>query len=929
MVFNILDKRIRDLIERKGFLEPTLAQKLSIEPILEDRNVLVIAPTGIGKTESAILPVFHKILQNPQKPIALLYLTPLKSLNRDLLDRMFWWADKLDLDIAVRHGDTTQSERASQREAPPKILISTPETLQAVLPGKVIRNHLSNIKYVVIDEIHELVESKRGAQLSLALERLKKAAGDFQRIGLSATVGDPDRVASFLGKNVKIIRAEQQKKYDVKVESPKATSRDRKISEDLIIGLQTTSRLRRLYDLMQSHKSVIAFTNTRETAEVLSSRLRGLDREFAQEVHHGSLSKERRVTSEQKFKSQELRSLVATSSLELGIDVGSIDLVVQYLSPRQVSRLIQRVGRSGHSVGATSRGVILSGDEDLFESTVIANRAMRKELEDVKIHEGATDILAMQIIGLAIDDYGIDDRTVFKIIKQAYPYRNMTKKHFDRLVRFLADIRLLWIDEKEGGYAIKRRRKAWTAYFENLSTIPDTVQYRVVSVIEQEPIGKLDEAFVAEHGSAGNCFVVAGRAWKILSVDGDRVIVEPIDDIESAIPAWEGELIPVPFEVAQEVGKLRRYIAKNLKNRDLAAELRRRYHVDMHAAKEMFDVIKKQASSHIIPDTKNFLIENHKDFIIIHSCCGSLVNATLGRYLSAKLSRLTGVSVNLKSDPYRIMLQTIAKKEIVRKELEQTEDLQEFLTAELERSSMFKWRFLHVARRFGIVTRRAKFDKINMKKIIEQYANSPVYEEAMRELQHDKMDFLAAEKVVEDIRNRKIKLHESEGLSILAELGLVQQFSETMKPRMPEKEIFQAFKKRLLATRVRLLCIHCGKYNVTSKVREVVEQPECPKCGSRLIAVLRKRHLHGSALVKKHLEKKKLTGEDKKELAAIRRTADLTIVYGKRAVIALAGRGLGPQTAARVLAMMHEDEDFYKDILEAEKQFARTKIYWK
>jgi ATP-dependent Lhr-like helicase len=458
MVFNLFSEKLQKLIKEKGFIEPTLPQKLGIPEILAGKNVLIIAPTGVGKTEASILALFDKIQKENNKPISLLYITPLRSLNRDLLDRLCWWADKLDLDIGVRHGDTSQKERAAQRELPPHILITTPETLGAILPGKIMREHLKNVKYLVVDEIHELVESKRGIQLSLLLERLANIA-DFQRIGLSATVGSPEIVAEFLGKDVKIIRAEAEKKYDIKVEFPKPGLKDKALSDDLFIGAETTARLRRLYDLITSHKSVLAFTNTRETAEVLSSRLRQLDRELKQDVHHGSLSKERRIKSERSFKKQELKSLIATSSLELGIDIGSIDLVIQYLSPRQVAKLIQRAGRAGHAVGQTSKGIILSGDEDLFESAVIGKHAMEKKLEQVKIHDKALDVLTNQIIGLCMDEYEMDEDKIYNTIKKAYPYKDMKRQELSELLKFLESIGLVWIDRKEKIF-IKRRKKA-------------------------------------------------------------------------------------------------------------------------------------------------------------------------------------------------------------------------------------------------------------------------------------------------------------------------------------------------------------------------------------------------------------------------------------------------------------------------------------
>ena len=925
MVFGMFSDKMQALIARKGFIEPTLPQKLGIPDIYAGKNVLIIAATGIGKTETAMLPLLDKIHTQQNKPISLLYITPLKSLNRDLMGRLFWWADKLDLQIDVRHGDTSQADRAAQRENPPHALIVTPESLQAIMTGKIFREHLKNVKYVVIDEIHELIESKRGVQLSLGLERLRQLAGNFQRIGLSATVGSPEIVADFLAPDTKIIRAESAKKYNIRVENPKPTPKDQIIADDLVIGVNTTARLRRLYELIQSHKSVIAFTNTRETAEVISSRLKRLDRELKQEVHHGSLSKEGRIKSEVAFKEQRLKSLIATSSLELGIDIGSIDLVVQYLSPRQATRLIQRVGRAGHRIDEVSKGIVLSGEEDIFESCVVANHASNRRLDKIRTHDMALDVLSGQILGMCLDEYEVTPEKVFEITKGSYMFRDITREQIDILIKFMADLRLVWMNPTpEGSYTIKRRRKTWTSYFENLSTIPAAVKFRVISVIENEPIGSLDEAFVAEHGQSGNKFICAGRAWKIIQVDGPKVIVEPVDDIESAIPSWEGELIPVSFDVAQEVGKLRKLAATGN-----VAKIREFYNTDAESAKEMASTM-KQHMPFPIPDNKNVLIENYKDFIIIHTCAGSLVNDTLGRYLAAIITNETGVAVNMKNDPYRIILQTVVDMNRVKDMLEEAEDIKTVLTGAIERSSMFKWRFLHVARRFGVISREAKFDKINMNKIVTSYAKTPIYEETLRELFLEKMNLENAALFIESVRKGEAKLHIKPGLSYLGEIGLSHQFKEVMKPRMPEKEILNAFRKRLLMTRVRLLCTNCGDYNLITKVKDVEEQPACPKCHSRLIAVISKRKISAREVVKKRSKKKPLTEEEQKELQNVRRSADLVMIYGKRAAEVLAGHGIGPQTAARILSMLHTDkEKFYKDILAAEKQFAKTRIYWK
>jgi ATP-dependent Lhr-like helicase len=920
-MFRQFSQQMQSLIKEKGFIEPTLAQRLGIPEIMKGVNVIIIAPTGIGKTEAACLPLFDKISSAKAEPISLLYITPLRSLNRDLLDRLVWWANKLDLDIAVRHGDTTQNERKAQVDAPPHILISTPETLQAILVGKRFREHLKNVKHVVIDEIHELFQSKRGTQLSLALERLAELAGNFQRIGLSATVGSPELVAQFLGPNTKIIHAEGQKKYDIKVEYPKPTTADQSLSDDLVISPTTVARLRRLHELIKGHRSVLAFTNTRETAEVLSSRLRSLDKELAQEVHHGSLSKERRIQSEQKFKSQELKSIIATSSLELGIDIGSCDLVIQYLSPRQVSRLIQRVGRSGHRIGETSKGIILSGDEDTFESAVIAKHATEKKLEPVKTHELALDVLTSQIVGLALEYREVGINKAYEICKRAYPFRELNKKDFEKLIEFLDTIRLIWINQTPLGPSIRPRRKAFEYYFSNLSMIPDTVQYRVISIIEGEPIGSLDEEFVAEHGRPGEKFICSGRAWRVIGVDGLKVTVEPVEDIESAIPAWEGELIPVPFAVARDVGQLRRQASESA--------IKDEYPIDSASATEIKRIIEKQASS-IVPDDCTWLLESHENFIIIHSCCGSLVNDTIGRYLAAILTAKTGVAATVKIDPYRIIVQAKATPENVKNEIENAENIEDVIRLALVRSSLFKHRFVHVARRMGIIAKGARYDKLNLSKIIMQYANTPVEQETLREIFLDKFDIINAESILDSIKEKKIKLVIKPGLSYLGELGLVHQFAEVIKPAQPEEEIFKAFKRRLMATRVRLLCMSCADYSLVKQVKDIDDQPECPKCGARLIAILHPSKQAIRKITQARLKKKPLNDVDMHEFLAARRSADLVIVYGKRAAIALAGHGVGPETAARILARLHPTQEaFYKNILEAERTFARTSPYWK
>ena len=317
---------------------------------------MVIAPTGSGKTEAALLPLIDKMVQDQNRQgISLLYITPLRALNRDLLKRLQIWSAKLGFTVEVRHGDTPAANRRRMAARPPDLLITTPETLQAVLPGKRMRQHLRHVKAVVVDEVHELAGNRRGVQLTVGLERLREVRPDgFQRIGLSATVGNPEEISRFLGGSepVRIVQIPLSKDSRYKIEYPTPGEDDQELARRLYTAPEAAARLALVSDLVDAHDSTLIFVNNRVNAEMLGSKFNMMDQKIM--VHHGSLPKEERVRAEEAFKAREIKGLVCTSTLELGIDIGSVDLVVQYMSPRQVNSLVQRVGRSGHSLTRTS-----------------------------------------------------------------------------------------------------------------------------------------------------------------------------------------------------------------------------------------------------------------------------------------------------------------------------------------------------------------------------------------------------------------------------------------------------------------------------------------------------------------------------------------------------------------------------------------------
>lgn len=987
-VFKDLHPDLRKLVSRR-FKIPTPIQQAVIPEILSGQNVLSLSETGSGKTESALLPIFSMWLQETPPPMSILYITPLRSLNRDLMNRIMWWSKHLDLDASVRHGDTTQHERKLQAANPPDMLISTPETLQAILTGRILRNHLKNIRYIVIDEVHELVPNKRGLQLSVGLERLKEliksqgnpdSKGPFkpapQIIALSATVGTPEKVASFFnlgcaskdsprtvkhsaakdsprtvkkssgpepGPGCKIINTVRTKKTSLKVESPRPSRADSAMVSRMKVSADIVSRLQRIRELVRSRNSVLTFSNTREFAEILSSRLKTLDKSLSLETHHSSLSKDVRIAAENGFKNQSIKSLVATSSLELGIDIGSIDLVLQYQSPRQSGKFLQRVGRSGHTLSRVSDGIIIAGDpEDCFESTVIASLALKSWVEPTITYGKAWDVLALQTLGLSLEEYRIPAKRAYDIIKRAHPFRDLTYEGFMETAELLQRLRLIWIDTKyseTGEPLLKRRPKAFDHYYFNLSTIPDVRNYRIIDSHSNRPVGTLDAEFIAMHGSPGTSFIVKGQAWRIIDVGKSRVLVEPMPGIEAAVPAWEGELIPVPFEVAQGVINLKQEILRLSRKHpkpEVIRTLAKEYPITRDVALKLYESVLAQDKSSIVPSPKKLLIEHSSDedgyWVIIHTHWGSLINETLGRVLSHILTPRLG-SVGLQTDAYRIMLRLQRLSDwndaIQAFKSMKPRDVPRVIDEFLPGSELFNWRFIHVCKRFGIIRRDAEFGKGYIRKIAEVYQGTPPFREAMNEVLQEKLDLEGSSRILKELSSGRINIEILPGLSPWGLAGVSRKY-EILAPLKPEKEIFSIFTKRLLDTRVGLICSNCSDWATITSAREVPDRPHCPLCESVMISVVPHRYLiEAQELLRKSKAGKKLKPDEAKHLGYMLRTASMVSSSGRDAAIALSGRGVGPATAGRILSRMLKGDDLYKEILKAERNYAKTKRFWK
>ncbi len=940
-VFSLLNDRIQDALNKQGFTAPTEPQVKTIPAVLAHEHVLLIAPTGSGKTESAVLPVFDSIMQKKaggndedKRGISVLYITPLRALNRDMLSRLEWWGKELGIKVAVRHGDTTSYERQKQSLKPPDFLVTTPETLQVMLTGKRLRNNLKSVTHVIIDEVHELASSKRGAQLSIALERLVEVCGEFQRLGLSATVGKPDEIAHFLAgtnRTARVIEVSLVKQLDFNVVCPRPTPEDADSSRKLMCTPETASHIRVISGIVAKYKSTLIFVNTREAAEMLGSRFRMLGIPIG--VHHGSLSREARIEAENNFKGGSISGLVCTSSMELGIDIGDVEHVIQYMSPREVIRVIQRVGRSGHWVGQRSSGTIITiSADDAAESSAITRRAKTGEIETIDIHENSTDTLANQICGMALDFNEISTDAIYSIVKRAYPYRNLNIGMLREVIKQLNDNRLIRFEND----TVSRKRKIWQYFYENLSMIPDEKRFEIFDIVSGRTVGALDEAFVVDFAQAGAVFIAKGEMWRIIEIitEKNRIKVEPISDPGADIPNWVGEEIPVPYEVAQEVGVIRKHFLTKLAGGEsvdkLIGDYRNQYPADIEAANEILELIQKQVKAGLaVPTDDTAVIEQEGKTIVLNICGGHKVNETLGRALTSLLAARFGASVAMEIDPYRIKLELprLLNAERIKELLLATspDHIEPIIEMTLKNTMLLKWKMVHVARKFGALSRDMDYERISMKKLLEVFERTPMYDEAVREIFHDKLDIARAREVLGKLQNGSMKLI-VQPISPIGEAGFMGG-RELMAPERADSSIMMALKSRIMNDHVILFCLNCKKWKANRIVNNVPQVPECPLCSSRLIAALKPWEEEEIKIAKKPDTEK--NEEERKRTARVYKNANIVLSHGKTAVIALASRGIGPETASRVIRKLREDEEeFYRDILIAERNYAKTKRFW-
>src|SRR3989475_1071409 len=945
--FTLLSPPLKSLLQETGISKPTPPQEEAIPIVAHGENVLIIAPTGSGKTEAALLPLIDRMVQDEARQgISLLYITPLRALNRDLLKRLQVWSAKLGFSVEVRHGDTPAADRRRMAGRPPDFLITTPETLQAILPGRRMREHLSHVKAVVVDEIHELAGSRRGVQLTVGLERLGEVCpAGFQRVGLSATVGNPSEIAQFLGGSdpVRIVQVPLSKDTRYKIEYPPPGEEDQELARRLYTAPEAAARLALVSDLVEAHDSTLIFVNSRVNAEMLGSKFNMMDQKIM--VHHGSLPKEERVRAEEAFKARQIKGLVCTSTLELGIDIGSVDLVVQYMSPRQVNSLVQRVGRSGHSLTRTSQGVLVSvSTEDILESVGVIELANEGRLEHTNIHVGALDVLAHQIAGVLMDSDGSLEISQAKTtIKGAYPYRDLEDEAGDQVIEFMRKMGYLKKDDS----VLYRTSRTRFYYFENLSMIPDERRYLVVDLTSQQNVGILGEEFMITKARVGLNFIVKGRVWQIKQITDDgKVYVLPIVDHTAAIPGWDGQILPVPRALATRVGAYRAIVERLLDDKttkSTAVEtLAQRWPCDTYGLRRLIEEIETHRGTGApVPTDQRVLIEGFDRYIILHTHLGDILNFTLGEVIE-ELFRRQGLVRMWWSDPYRILFEMTADTSDLDLEdlfLEQVFGVEEAVLGGachgvLHRHFPWQLHMKHVAERFGALARGRLMYGDAMKELMLRFRLTPIYDETIREALMEHSDFDGVKEIFKEIREGQIDLRffrSKDKPTPLAYHILYRHVDipELIAPENVASDNMARLRISIEGRSIDMLCFDCGKLTRDASIASLPEHPVCQDCSSKLLAPLFWSSAYTTNILHKKRDKQVLDENERKALTRARRSADLVIAYGRRAIVAQSVYGIGPQTASRVLSKMHEsDEEFYKDLLEAKLQFIATRPFW-
>lgn len=795
-------------IVRKWFSEtlgaPSEPQRLGWPAIAGGEHALILAPTGTGKTLAAFLWELNAlIIEGMKEPLAngvhLLYVSPLKALNNDIqrnletplanLRQRFETAGHAfpEIRIGVRTGDTSASARAKMLRESPHILITTPESLNILLTSIRGRGMFGLTRVVIIDEIHAIAGSKRGAHLSLTLERLEKLTLRApQRIGLSATQRPLEEVARFLGgceaetsgetkfRPVTVVDCGLVKTMDISVESP--------VADLASVGGSVWPAVSSLVlGHIRESRTTLVFVNNRAQAERIAARVNALAEYEIAQPYHGSIARERRQDLEEKLKAGLLKALITTSSLELGIDIGSVDLVIQLQSPKRVAAGLQRIGRSGHTLGAASRGIFVpTFRDDAMEIAAIVAAMRAGEVEPTRVVQNALDVLAQVIVAAAsVDDWIASE--LYVLVRRAYPYHRLTQAAFDEVLSMLsgkypADIaseleaRVTW--DRVTGRVSAGRSARMTAVISG-GTIPDRGLY-TVNLPDRTRLGELDEEFVHE-SRVGDVFQLGSTTWRIAAIEHDRVIVHPAPGMAARMPFWHGEYGTRSLELSHRVGALRREIAAGA---DLPM-LEKNYGCDAATSTSLLHYVGAQrAATGIVPDDRNIVVEQFRDEtgavrVVIHAAFGGRVNAPWAMALTQRVRETLGgsdVQVQTTDDGIMLRLPSLGRPVPVASLMGlSSKEAQLLVMEEIGATSLFGARFRMNAARALLLPRGnprrrmplwlQRLKALDLLQTVSQFPSFPILVETYRDVLQDAFDMDGLFSVLNGIEGGTIQVH--------------------------------------------------------------------------------------------------------------------------------------------------------------------------
>ncbi|MCJ7428986.1 MAG: ATP-dependent helicase [Candidatus Nanohaloarchaeota archaeon QJJ-5] len=802
------------------FDDLTPPQRYSFDLIHENKNSLICAPTGSGKTLSAFLSTLNELFKRGDAgelddKVYVLYVSPLRALNNDIhrnleepLEEIKAKAQEMGYDVpevraAVRTGDTTDKEKAEMRESPPHILITTPETLGIVLNAPSFGESLKEIEYVITDEIHSLCENKRGSHLSLSLERLQEMAEtDPTRIGLSATQAPIDEIAKYLvgyewngddlvSRGCNVIDVAASKDMDLSVRTP---------VDDLIRTDPSETRgkaYQMMHEMIQEHESTLIFTNTRAATERVVKTLKDQYPDHYEDnigAHHSSMSREKRFEVEEALKQGNLDVAVTSTSLELGIDIGYIDLVIQMGSPKGVARGVQRIGRSGHKLGETAKGRMVTMDrDDALECTVLLRNAKDDDLDRVRIPRNCLDVLSQHIVGMGCrKKWNVDE--AFDVIRRSYTFRNVEREDYEEVLKYVAgeyaDLEdqhvygKIWLgedDDNPGTQAFGRRGKMTRViYMTNIGTIPDESSYKVLLRGDESYVGSLDEEFL-DRLTKGDVFTLGGSTYQFQYARGMKVYVDAAPDRSPTVPSWYSEMLPLSYDLACHIGefcgRIEQQLEMGFSEDEIVEWMYGGYYLDENTARSLTRYVAEQYRyMDFVPTDTRIMVEQVTDDegklnVVFHTIFGRRVNDALCRIFARLLSKRIGSNVGMVVDDHGFVLKCprrpIDFEDMIQDATEL--DLRETLKRAVRKTELMKRRFRHVAGRALMIIRNYKGEQ---KSVGKQQMKShfllaaceeidpefPLIKETYREIMEDAMDIDHAEDVIEGIDTGAIEL---------------------------------------------------------------------------------------------------------------------------------------------------------------------------